>query len=63
MFSEGSSESGELGVLLVDGAHLLVGSRFPHHHLHDHDDDHHQDCDCDGTDHQLTLQMTKIEPY
>jgi len=25
--SEGSSESGELGVLLVDGAHLLVGSR------------------------------------
>jgi len=25
--SEGSSESGELGVLLVDGSHLLVGSR------------------------------------
>ena len=48
MFSEGSSESGELGVLLVDGSHLLVGSRSSHHRRHD------QDCDCDGTDHKLT---------
>ena len=40
MFSEGSSESGELGVLLVDGSHLLVGSRSSHHHHHRHHHHH-----------------------
>ena len=29
--SEGTSESGELGVLLVDGSHLLLGSRLEAH--------------------------------
>ena len=29
--SEGTSESGELGVLLVDGSHLLLGSRLESH--------------------------------
>ena len=31
--SEGTSESGELGVLLVDGSHLLLGSRLESHLL------------------------------
>ena len=31
--SEGTSESGELGVLLVDGSHLLLGSRLEAHLL------------------------------
>ena len=60
MFSEGSSESGELGVLLVDGSHLLVGSRSSHDHDdHHHPHHHHQDSDCDGTDHKLTLRSSR----